>query len=116
VALFFPHVGFLGRGVIASEPESDTFGRRQVYRAEVGSIALFPFPVLLEAIAPLLPKWGWVRYPRSFTTPPAAFADRLRDELIRLGTQAEATSAGATRTAKGRVSGKRAPKAEKQRG
>jgi hypothetical protein len=93
VTLFFPHIGFLGRGVVASEPESATFGKRPGYCADVGGISLFAFPVLLETIARRVPKWDWVRYPRSFTTPPEKFADRIRDALIRLGAEAKPDAA-----------------------
>jgi len=88
VALFFPHIGFLGRGVVASEPEDSFFGERRTYCADLGSLSLFAFPVVLEEVARLFPEWGWPRFPRSFTTPPPEVADRLRDHLVRLGTEA----------------------------
>ena len=89
VVLFFPHIGFLGRGVVASEPEATMFGKRQTYRADVGNLILFAFPVVLDEIAKLFPEWAWTRYPRSFTTPPEELAGRVSENLLRLGTEAE---------------------------
>lgn len=89
VVLFFPHIGFLGHGVVTSEPEPDTFGNRPVYRADIGGICLFAYPVELGTVKRLFPEWDWVTYPRSYTTPPEKCAGRLRDELLRLGTEAD---------------------------
>lgn len=88
VVLFFPHIGFLGRGAVTSEPEATVFGKRQTYRADLGSLVLFAFPVVLEEVTKLFPAWAWTRYPRSFTTPPEELAAQVYASLIRLGTEA----------------------------
>lgn len=89
VVLFFPHVGFLARGVVMSKPEPGTFGRRSCYRADVGQIAFFAYPVELDEIARRFPDWGWPKYPRSFTTPPLELAEQLSECLTCLSTEAD---------------------------
>ena len=89
VLLFFPHMGFLGRGEIMSKPVATVFGRRQTYKADVGNIALFESSVPLGAVAEQFPAWKWTTYPRSFTTPKPGVADELLDFLRTRASQAD---------------------------
>ena len=77
VIMFTRSKGFVGRGAVASALVPATFGKKQVHRADVGPITLFPAPVPLAYVSDRLPDWGWATYPRSYTTPPAPIVEAL---------------------------------------
>jgi hypothetical protein len=77
VLLFTRSRGFVAHASIATEGTPGEFGRKQVRRADVGPVVLFPNPVPLAYVTQVLSEWGWATYPRSYTTPPPSVADAL---------------------------------------
>jgi hypothetical protein len=71
-----PH-GIVGFGVIDTPPFPATFRGRPGYRSAVSGIRLVPVPVPAPFLADALPRWGWPRYPRSYTSVPPEFASQI---------------------------------------
>ncbi len=76
-AVFLRGQGFFGLGRIASQPSANRT-RRGSYVASVDSLEVFPKPVPESRVSWRVPEWSWLSYPRSYTTPPAEVAARLR--------------------------------------
>jgi hypothetical protein len=77
VFLFTREHGFVASASIVSKGTPGEFGKKQVYRADVGPVVLLPCPVPLAYVTSILPQWGWATYPRSYTTPPESICDAL---------------------------------------
>ncbi|WP_242343609.1 HNH endonuclease [Anaeromyxobacter terrae] len=68
---------FTATGVIEDEPTRGLFGNRPAFRSLVGELKLLQRPLELEDVRRSIPEWAWLRYPRSYATPPAEIASRL---------------------------------------
>jgi hypothetical protein len=78
VIMFTRSAGFVCRACVATKPIPGVFGKKQVYRSDVGPVVLFPTSVPLDYVAARLPSWKWATYPRSYTTPSPTIAEDLR--------------------------------------
>jgi hypothetical protein len=77
VLLFTRSRGFVADALIASDKEPGEFGKKHVFRADIGPVRLFPSPIPLAYIAKVLPEWAWATYPRSYTTPSTSVEEAL---------------------------------------
>jgi hypothetical protein len=77
VLLFTRSRGFVADALIASPKVPGEFGQKQILRADVGPVRLFPSPIPLAYIVKVIPEWPWATYPRSYTTPPPEIAEAL---------------------------------------
>ena len=79
VVFFVWRIGFLASGTIKGLParvESGFWAGK--YQARVGNVTFYRRPLRKEEAAQAMPQWRWLRYPRSYTTPPDDVARRLR--------------------------------------
>jgi HNH endonuclease len=69
---------FIGKGVVASEPEPTTFIGQPAFRADVRDLKQFSHPLAVPDVATRLPEWAWPRsYTKGKTTPKGAIPGRL---------------------------------------
>ena len=81
-ALFvFNRDQFIGSGVIASEPEPDTFLGQAAFRADVRDLKQFKRPLAVEDVAARIPEWAW---PRSYTKGRTTPKDEIPRKLLRI--------------------------------
>ena len=81
-ALFvFNRDQFIGSGVIASEPEPDTFLGQAAFRADVRDLKQFKRPLAVEDVAARIPEWAW---PRSYTKGRTTPKDGIPRKLLRI--------------------------------
>jgi hypothetical protein len=80
LVIYIRGIGFFATARVTSHPRPRTDWPNR-YRADIESVKLVRPPVSLAVLRRQFPDFGWAKYPRSITTPPAAVAERIR-ELI----------------------------------
>ncbi|MGK3990553.1 HNH endonuclease [Sorangium sp. So ce136] len=74
--------GIVASGVVVDEPSPGAeFGGTFRFGGQIRDVTMLD-PTISEAqLVERFPDWKWLRYPRSYTTPPVEIADALRDLL-----------------------------------
>ncbi|WP_437570895.1 HNH endonuclease [Sorangium sp. So ce542] len=74
--------GIVASGVVVDEPSPGAeFGGTFRFGGQIRDVTMLD-PMISEAqLVERLPDWKWLRYPRSYTTPPVEIADALRELL-----------------------------------
>lgn len=78
VVVFILRIGFFATAKATSTPEPCGRNRPKRYCAGLTSIRLIEPAISLSAIEHEIPELTWTKYPRSYTTPPAPVAKRIR--------------------------------------
>ncbi len=78
VVVFILGIGFFSIAKVTSTPEPCGRNRPNRYCAGLASIRLIEPAISLSAIEHEIPELTWTTYPRSYTTPPALVATRIK--------------------------------------